>query len=245
MKGIILAGGKGTRLHPLTRHTNKHLLPVGTEPMIYNPVKNLVACGIIEILVVTSSQHMGDIVTTLGSGDEFGADFTYKVQEEAKGIADALRLGRRFAGDEPVFVLLGDNIFDRPLTHFTENYRMLQKEKGARVMLVEVDDPTSFGVAALDEKKVVEIQEKPEKPKSNYAVVGAYLYDNRVWDVIEKLKPSQRGEYEITDVNNAYIARGELEYDFVKGMWMDTGTFESYHRANEILFSRIKEGHSK
>jgi glucose-1-phosphate thymidylyltransferase len=213
--------------------------------MIYNPVKNMVACGVCEILVVTSSRHMGDIVASLGSGEEFGADFTYKVQEEARGIADALRLGRRFAGDESVFVLLGDNIFDSPLTHFTANYRELQKELGARVMLVEVDDPTSFGVAALDEKKVVEIQEKPEKPKSNYAVVGAYLYDSQVWEIIEHLRPSKRGEYEITDVNNAYISKAELEYDFVRGMWMDTGTFESYHRANEILFSRMKEEHAK
>jgi len=240
MKGIILAGGKGTRLHPLTRHTNKHLLPVGPEPMIYNPVKNMVACGVREILVVTSSRHMGDIVTSLGSGEEFGADFTYKVQEEARGIADALRLGKRFAGEKSVFVLLGDNIFDTPLAHFTANYREQQKERGARVMLVKVNDPTGFGVAALDETKVVEIQEKPEKPKSNYAVVGAYLYDSQVWEIIESLSPSKRGEYEITDVNNAYIAKGELEYDFVRGMWMDTGTFESYHRANEILFGRMK-----
>ena len=174
MKGIILAGGKGTRLHPLTRHTNKHLLPVGREPMIYNPVKNLVACGVDEILVVTSSLHMGEIVACLGSGAEFGADFTYKVQEEARGIADALRLGRRFAGDEPVFVLLGDNIFERPLTHFVENFRSAQGERGARVMLVKVGNPSAFGVAALDERKVVEIQEKPENPKSDYAVVGDF-----------------------------------------------------------------------
>ncbi len=242
MKGIILAGGKGTRLYPLTRHTNKHLLPVGPEPMIYNPVKNLVACGVREILVVTSSLHMGDIVTSLGSGEEFGADFTYKVQEEARGIADALRLGRRFAGDESVFVLLGDNIFDTPLVRFVDNFRTEQKEQGARVMLVKVENPSDFGVAALDEKKVVEIQEKPEHPKSDYAVVGAYLYDTRVWSVIDGLKPSKRGEYEITDVNSAYIEQGALQYDFVQGMWMDTGTFESYHRANELLFARLGKG---
>lgn len=241
MKGIILAGGKGTRLHPLTKHTNKHLLPVGPEPMIYNPVKNLIACDIREILVVTSSRHMGDIVTSLGSGEEFGADFTYKVQEEARGIADALRLGRRFAGDDAILVLLGDNIFDRPLIHFVQNFQMLQGEHGARVMLVKVDNPSEFGVAALDEKNVVEIQEKPEKPKSNYAVVGAYLYDSQVWEIIESLHPSKRGEYEITDVNSAYIAKGELQYDFVEGIWMDTGTFESYHRANELMFSSFLE----
>ena len=240
MKGIILAGGKGTRLYPLTRHTNKHLLPVGREPMIYNPVKNLVACGVKEILVVTSSIHMGDIVTSLGSGIEFGADFTYKVQEEAKGIADALYLGKRFAGDDSVFVLLGDNIFEQPLNHFVHNYITKQDGKGARVMLVKVDNPSSFGIAALDEKKVLEIQEKPENPKSDYAVVGAYLYDTQIWKIIEDLSPSNRGEYEITDVNNTYIAKGELEFDFVRGMWMDTGTFDSYHRANEILFSHME-----
>lgn len=240
MKGIILAGGKGTRLYPLTKHINKHLLPVGPEPMIFNPVKNLVECGVGEILVVTSSRHMGDIVTNLGSGSDFGADFTYKVQEEAKGIADALRLGRQFAGNSPVFVLLGDNIFEKPLTHFVRNFRERQNCRGARVMLVEVDDPSSFGVAALDERKVIEIQEKPQKPKSNYAVVGAYLYDSQVWDIINELRPSGRGEYEITDVNNTYIEKGELEYDFVSGLWMDTGTFESYHRANEILFARFR-----
>ena len=244
MKGIILAGGKGTRLYPLTKHTNKHLLPVGPEPMIYNPVKNLVACGIREILIVTSSEHMGDIVTTLGSGEEFEADFTYKVQEEAKGIADALRLGKGFAGDDSVFVLLGDNIFEQPLVHFVDNYKAKQAQKGARVMLVKVDNPSGFGIAALDEKKVLEIQEKPEKPMSNYAVVGAYLYDSQVWNIIEALHPSKRGEYEITDVNNAYIAKGKLEFDFVRGMWMDTGTFESYHRANEILFNRMGEEQS-
>lgn len=240
MKGIILAGGKGTRLYPLTKHINKHLLPVGPEPMIFNPVKNLVECGVEEILVVTSSRHMGDIVTNLGSGCDFGADFTYKVQEEAEGIADALRLGRQFAGSSPVFVLLGDNIFEEPLTHFVKNFRERQNCRGARVMLVEVDDPSSFGVAALDEKKVIEIQEKPQKPRSNYAVVGAYLYDSKVWSIIDGLRPSERGEYEITDVNNVYIEKGELEYDFVSGLWMDTGTFESYQKANEILFTRSR-----
>lgn len=242
MKGIILAGGKGTRLYPLTRHINKHLLPVGPEPMIFNPVKNLVECGVEEILVVTSSQHMGDIVTTLGSGCDFGADFTYKVQEEAKGIADALRLGRQFAGSSPVFVLLGDNIFEKPLTHFVRNFRERQNCRGARVTVVKVDDPSSFGVAALDEHKVIEIQEKPQNPKSDYAVVGAYLYDSQVWDIIDGLRPSARGEYEITDVNNAYIEKDGLEHDFVSGLWMDTGTFESYHRANEILFARFFRG---
>lgn len=238
MKGVILAGGKGTRLYPLTKTANKHLLPVGKEPMIFNSVKNMQACGIKQILVVTSSDHMGDIVNTLGSGQEFGVDFTYKVQNEPKGIADALWLARNFVGNESVFVLLGDNVFENPVDYFVENYVGKQEEQGARILLVEVADPVSFGIAALDEKKVVEIQEKPEKPKSCYAVVGAYLYDKNVWGFIENMVPSSRGEYEITDVNNFYIKENSLEYDFVQGKWMDTGTFESYFKANEIFFRK-------
>jgi len=238
MKGIILAGGMGTRLYPLTKIMNKHLLPVGSEPMIYNPIRNMKACGITEILIITSSLHMGDMVNLLGSGKEFGIDFTYKVQDEAKGIADALRLGERFAGEDNILVLLGDNVFEKPVKYMVDNYIKKQRSKGARVLLIEVDDPNRFGIAALDEKKVVEIQEKPQKPKSNYAVVGAYLYDSKVWDIIRKIKPSGRGEYEITSVNNGYIKTDQLEYDIVKGEWMDTGTFESYYQANKIMFEK-------
>ena len=239
MKGIILAGGKGTRLYPLTKTMNKHLLPVGMEPMIYNPLRNMAACGITEVLVTTSSDHMGQIVTNLGSGSDLGLDLTYKVQNTAAGIADALRLGENFAGSENVFVLLGDNIFEQPLHYFVENYKQKQEGRGARVLLVEVGDPTQFGVAALDEQKVIEIQEKPQQPKSHYAVVGAYLYDNQLWDIIRNLEPSDRGEYEITDVNSVYIQRGQLEYDFIRGRWMDTGTFESYALANELMFRKM------
>ena len=236
MKGVILAGGKGTRLFPLTKAINKHLLPVGPEPMIYNPIRMMQACGIVEVLVVTSTEHMGDMVAALGSGGEFDLQFSYKVQDETKGIADALRLAMGFAGLDNILVILGDNIFDKPLDYFVKNYQFNQKNKGARVLLVEVDDPQSFGIAALDEEKVIEIQEKPESPKSKYAVVGAYLYDHKVFRIIDGISPSARGEFEITSVNNAYIKMGELHYDFVQGRWMDTGTFESYFRANQILF---------
>jgi len=235
VKGVILAGGRGTRLYPLTKTINKHLLPVGPEPMIYNAVRNMAACGVSEILVVTSSAHMGDIVNNLGSGREFGVDFSYKVQDEPRGIADALRLARVFAGPDNVFVLLGDNIFEIPPRHFLENYRKIQGCRGARVLLVEVEDPTRFGVAALDEMKVVGILEKPECPPTPYAVVGAYLYDSSLWEILEGLEPSPRGEYEITDVNNAYADRDLLEYDFVRGRWMDTGTLESYFLANAMF----------
>ncbi len=239
MKGIILAGGRGTRLLPLTKAVNKHLLPVGPEPMIYNPVRNMKACGIKDVLVVTSSSHIGDMVTLLGSGKEFGIRFVYTIQDYARGIADALLLGKSFAGNENVFVLLGDNYFDTPPCYFLSHYQTRQCSVGARVMLVEVAVPSEFGIAALDEKKVIEIQEKPQKPKSNYAVVGAYLYDRKLWDVLDRIRPSKRGEYEITSVNNAYIRLGELEYDFVKGMWMDTGTFESYYFANKYVYERL------
>lgn len=238
MKGVILAGGQGTRLHPLTKTLNKHLLPVGREPMIYNPIRNMAACGVREVLVVTSSRHMGGIVELLGSGAEFGLDLCYKVQDQARGIADALRLAEGFAGRDNLLVLLGDNVFENPADEFVHNFLSIQKGRGARVMLCEVAEPSRFGVAALDEQKVVEIQEKPDRPKSPYAVVGAYLYDARVFDIIRGLSPSPRGEYEITAVNNEYIRMGELEYDFVRGRWMDTGTFESYAMANAWMFER-------
>lgn len=239
MKGVILAGGKGTRLYPLTRTINKHLLPVGPEPMIYNPIRNMVACGIRDVRIVTSSEHMGQMVGALGSGSDFDLNFSYSVQDEAKGIADALRLAEHFVGNDTVLVLLGDNVFEEPLDYFVDHYHQGQQGKGARVLLVEVSDPQRFGVAALDEQNVVEIQEKPEHPKSNYAVVGAYIFDSRAFDIIRHIKPSARGEFEITSVNNRYIELGDLQYDFVsRGRWMDTGTFESYYEANRIMFDK-------
>jgi glucose-1-phosphate thymidylyltransferase len=233
MRGIILAGGKGTRLYPLTKVTNKHLLPVGREPMIFHPVRQMVSAGIRDVLVVTSTDHAGEVVRLLGSGKEFDCRFTYRVQEEADGIAHALALGEDFAGDSSIMVLLGDNIFSHALKSFAERFR--QQDGGARVLLKAVENPQRFGIAALDEKHVLEIEEKPRQPKSNYAVVGAYCYDRNVWDIIRATERSPRGEYEITSVNNAYIQKGKLEYDLVEGGWTDAGTFESLAEANELM----------
>jgi len=239
MKGIILAGGKGTRLYPLTKVTNKHLLPVGSEPMIFNPIKQLVSAGIKEILIVTSTEHMGDIVNLLGSGEQFGVDFTYKVQETAGGIADALRLGKNFANKERIVVVLGDNIAVRSIAQYVDNFR--NQETGARILLKKVSDPTRYGIAALDEQKIVEIAEKPGSPKTNFAVIGYYMYDRKVFDFVEQQKPSERGEFEITDVNNEYIRRGEMEYDILKGDWTDAGTFKSLQAANRMLLDCSNE----
>lgn len=235
IKGVILAGGRGTRLFPLTKVTNKHLLPVGKEPMIYHPVKQLVSAGIKEILVVTSTDHMGDVVNLLGSGKDFGCDFTYKVQEEPLGIAHALALAENFAAGESIAVLLADNIFEWTIKPYAEGFR--KQEKGARVLLKSVNDPERFGIAALDEFHVLSIEEKPKQPKSNYAVVGAYFYDSQVFDIIRGISLSERGEYEITSVNNEYIKRGQLEYDIVQGGWTDAGTFESWIEANQMLLN--------
>lgn len=235
MKGIILAGGKGTRLYPLTKVTNKHLLPVGKEPMVFNPIKQLVSAEIDEILIVTSTEHMGDIVNLLGSGKQFGVNFTYKVQEEAGGIAHALRLGENFANKEKIVVVLGDNVATKSIKPYVDNFR--KQKIGARVLLKEVNEPTRYGIAALDEQKIVEIEEKPDNPKTRFAVIGYYMYDEKVFDFIKQQRISERGEYEITDVNNEYIKRGEMEYDVLEGDWTDAGTFESLQFANQLLLN--------
>ena len=239
MKGIILAGGTGTRLYPLTKVTNKHLLPIGKEPMIYHSVKQLISAGITSILVVTSTNHMGDVVNLLGSGKIFNCDFTYKVQETAGGIAHALALAEDFANGDKIAVILADNIFEYSMKPYADNF--LKQKSGARVLLKEVGDPERFGVAAMDEYHVLDIEEKPDNPKSNFAVVGLYFYDNKVFDIIRDIKPSGRGELEITSVNNIYIESKELKYDIVKGKWTDAGTFESISDANDILLSNNNE----
>lgn len=233
LKGVVLAGGTGSRLKPLTKVTNKHLLPVGHKPMIYYPVQKLVRCGIQEILIVTGVDHMGDVVNLLGSGKEFGCRFTYKVQDEAGGIAQALSLAEGFSHGEPVAVILGDNIFQAALAGYADSFRA-QKD-GARVLLKEVPEPQRFGVAEVRGDKVVSIEEKPRNPKSNYIVTGIYFYDAVVFEIIRTLKPSGRGELEITDVNNAYIARGQMAFDVLEGWWTDAGTFDSLVRANELV----------
>lgn len=233
MKGIILGGGVGTRLNPLTEITNKHLLPVGKEPMIWHPVRQLVLSGITDIMIITSTHHMGSVVNSLGSGQRFGCEFTYRVQEQAGGIAHALALARRFANGDRIVVLLGDNIFEYSIAPYVDEFR--DQPHGARVLLKEVGDPERFGVAALDEQFILQIEEKPFEPRSNHAVVGCYMYDRRVFDIIDQTRPSARGELEITAVNNEYVTRGELQYSFVYGRWTDAGTFESLNEANTLL----------
>ena len=239
MKGVILAGGKGTRLFPLTKVTNKHLLPVGREPMLYNPIKQLVSARIREILIVTSTEHMGDIVALLGSGAEFGVQFTYRVQEDAGGIAQALSLAEAFSGGERIVVILGDNIACQSIRPYVERFR--KQERGARVLLKRVDNPSDFGIAALDEKRILSIEEKPSLPKSDYAVIGYYMYDRQVFDIIRGQKASARGEMEITDVNNVYIDQQQMEYSVIEGDWTDAGTLESWQVANQLMFGANNE----
>lgn len=233
MKGVILAGGLGTRLSPLTKATNKHLLPVGTEPMLYHPIRQLAGAGVSDILVITSTAHMGDVVRCLGSGEEFDCTLSYKVQEHAGGIAHALALAEHFGGGERLCVILGDNIFEYSIAPYVEQFA--QQEDGARVLLKQVGDPERYGVAALDEHQVLEIEEKPARPKSSYAVVGLYFYNRDVFDIIRRILPSERGELEITSVNNAYIRQKRLQYSICQGRWTDGGTFESLFEANRIL----------
>jgi glucose-1-phosphate thymidylyltransferase len=233
IKGVILAGGKGVRLYPLTEVTNKHLLPVGREPMIWHCVRQLISAEIKDILVITSTSHMGDIVNSLGSGTRFDCEFTYRVQEEAGGIAHALALAEAFAEGQRIVVLLGDNIFERSIRPYVDAFR--KQETGARVLLKKVMDSSRYGVAALDEEQVIEIEEKPAQSKNDYAVVGCYMYDPQVFDLIRQTTPSVRGEMEITTVNNLYIRQGQLKYSFVEGAWTDAGTFESLNEAQEIL----------
>jgi len=233
MKGIVLAGGTGSRLYPLTKVTNKHLLPVGREPMIFHPVKKLTAAGIDEILVVTGVEHMGDVVNLLGSGKDFGCRFTYKVQDEAGGIAQALGLAECFAGRDLLCVILGDNVFEDPLRPYVEAFE--RQGKGARLILKAVHDPQRFGVAETEGTRILRIVEKPREPKSDLAVVGVYFYDADVFSIIRTLTPSARGELEITDVNNHYLRAGTLHCDRLSGWWTDAGTFDSLHAAQQLV----------
>lgn len=232
MKGVILAGGTGSRLYPLTKVTNKHLLPVGKYPMIFYSIIKLKEAGVLDILVVTGKDHMGDVVNLLGSGSEMGVYFTYKVQDEAGGIAQALGLADQFVGDDQMVVILGDNVFSDSITPFVHNFR--EQQKGAKILIQQVQDPSRYGVPELNEERIVSIEEKPQKPKSNYAVTGIYMYDCSVFEIVKTLKPSGRGELEITDVNNAFIKKNELTYDILQGWWTDAGTHASLAKANEL-----------
>jgi len=233
LKGIVLAGGTGSRLIPLTKVTNKHLLPVGRKPMIYAPIEKLIGAGIEEILIVTGTEHMGDMVNLLGSGKDFHCRFTYKVQDEAGGIAQALSLAENFAHGVPIAVILGDNIFEDALGPYADAFRA--QRKGALIIGKEVSDPERFGVAEVAGNRVLSIEEKPAKPKSNIAVTGIYFYDAQVFDTIRACRPSARGELEITDVNNAYIRRGELRFERMHGWWSDAGTFQSLTHVNTLV----------
>lgn len=236
LRGVVLSGGTGSRLRPLTKVTNKHLLGIGQKPMIYYPIEKLTSIGIEEILIVTGLEHMGDVVNLLGSGKDFGCRFTYKVQDEAGGIAQALALAENFAQGQPMVVILGDNIFESSLKNYTDKY--IAQKTGARILIRKVDDPRRFGVAELSGDKIIGIEEKPKEPKSEYAVTGIYFYDAQVFEIIRTLKPSARGELEITHVNYAYIKKDQLAYDILDGWWTDAGTFESLSRANELVLNK-------
>ncbi len=234
MKGIILAGGLGSRLRPLTKVTNKHLLPIYDRPMIYYPLQTLCNAGIDEIMIVTGGNSAGDFLRLLGNGREFGLPhIAYTYQEGEGGIADALKLCEHFVGGDRAVVVLGDNIIQEDITPYVRKFEA--QPSGCRLLLKQVDDPERFGVASFDGDKIVGIAEKPKAPKSNFAVTGIYMYDNRVFDYARELKPSARGELEITDVNNAYIAAGDCHYDELKGWWTDAGQFESLYRAAQLV----------
>lgn len=241
MKGVILAGGLGKRLEPLTRITNKHLLPIYDRPMIYYPIQTLVGAGIENILVVTGGNNAGDFLRLLGNGEEFGLKhLNYTYQRGEGGIPEALRLAEHFAAGEPIVVILGDNILERGIRLQVE--RFAANGVGARILLKEAEDPWRFGVAELQGDRIVSIEEKPAKPKSRYVVTGIYMYDARVFDIIKGLKPSARGELEITDVNNAYIQAGQMTYDMLEGWWTDAGLPETLYRAATLVRERRLQG---
>ncbi|MFH0714702.1 MAG: sugar phosphate nucleotidyltransferase [Candidatus Diapherotrites archaeon] len=242
MKGVILAGGLGTRLFPLTKVTNKHLLPVYKKPMIYYPIETLLDAGIKNILIVTGEEHAGHFLKLLGNGKEFGAKFTYELQYGNTGISDALRLAEDFAGDEKIVVVLGDNILSGSIREIVQDFEKGEEEAG--ILLKEVPNAERFGVAELEGDKVVGIEEKPKTPKTNFAVIGVYMYSPAVFELIKSLKPSARGEYEITDVNNAFIKRGTMKAGIYKGEWTDAGTFESLYRAT-VLMKELEEKKGK
>ncbi len=239
MKGIILAGGSGTRLRPLTRVTSKQLLPIYNKPMIFYPLETLLKAGIKDILIIVAPDHAGDFLKLLGSGTEYGCNFTYEIQDKPEGLAQAFTIGENFIGDDSVTLILGDNVFEDDFSEAITTF-----EKGGRVFAKKVHDPERFGVVEFDDdKKAISIEEKPKQPKSSYAVTGLYIYDNTVVKKATELTPSARGELEITDLNNVYLKEGSLDVAFVEGLWLDTGTFESLHQAIEFARQRaLAEG---
>ncbi|ODS42962.1 MAG: spore coat protein [Candidatus Altiarchaeales archaeon IMC4] len=230
MKGVILAGGTGSRLMPLTKVTNKHLLPVYDKPMIYYPLNTLIGAGIDDILIVSGPGHAGHFLNLLGSGKDFGVRLTYEIQDDAGGIAHALSLAQDFSDEEEIAVILGDNIFEDTIVEKIHGFK-----KGAKIFLKGIENPRRFGVPELIGGRIISIEEKPKNPKSSYAVTGLYLYDFEVFDIIKTLKPSPRGELEITDVNNWYIKKRKMDYGIIDGFWSDAGTFESLFRASCLV----------
>ncbi|MFA5164033.1 MAG: sugar phosphate nucleotidyltransferase [Candidatus Omnitrophota bacterium] len=233
-RGVILAGGLGKRLDPLTRITNKHLLPVYDRPMIYYPIQTLVDAGIRDILIVTGGNNAGDFLRLLGNGSEFGLNhINYTYQRGEGGIAEALGLAKHFAQGEKIVVILGDNLIEKSIKKHVDDF--IGQAEGAKILLKKVPDPQRFGVAEIKGGRIISIKEKPRKPRSDLAVTGIYMYDPKVFDIIRPLKPSKRGELEITDVNNEYIRLGEMTFDVLDGWWTDCGTFESLFRANKLV----------
>lgn len=236
MKGIVLAGGKVTRLRPLTKITSKQLLPVYNKPMIYYPLETLIKAGIKDILIIIAPDYSGHFLNLLGSGRDFGVDFSYEIQEEPRGLADAFRIGENFIGNDNVTMILGDNIFEDDFSEAIRGFK-----SGAMVFAKKVPDPARFGVVEFDKQmRAVSIEEKPAKPKSDYAVVGLYTYDNRVIEFAKNLKPSERGEIEITDINRIYLEKDELKVNIIDGVWEDAGTFESLLRVSNFMAQKEK-----
>lgn len=237
MKGIILSGGSGTRLRPLTKITSKQLLPVYNKPMIYYPLDTLLKAGIKDILIIVAPERAGDYLNLLGSGNQFGVRFTYEIQDKAEGLAQAFIIGETFIGSDNVCMILGDNIFEDDLSVEIKNFK-----HGGKVFAKEVPDPERFGVVAFDENmQAISVEEKPAEPKSNYALTGLYVYDNRVIGAAKNVKPSARGELEITDLHNFYLQQGELEVAMVKGEWIDAGTFDSLLRAQNLAKEKLAD----
>jgi len=234
MKGIILAGGLGTRLYPLTTVCNKHLLPIYNKPMIYYPIQALVDVGITDIMLVTGGSNAGEFLRLLGNGRGFGLKhINYSYQKGEGGIAEALGMAQYFADKDKVVVLLGDNVIEKSIKQYVEDFA--RQPQGAKILIKEVEDPERFGVPELKGNKIIEIEEKPKKPKSKYAVTGIYMYDSKVFNIIKTLKPSGRGELEITDVNNEYIKRDEMTFSILDGWWTDCGTHDSLLRASNLV----------
>lgn len=237
MKGIILSGGSATRLRPCTKVTSKQLLPVYNRPMIYYPLNTLIKAGIKEILIIVAPERAGDYLNLLGSGKEFGVKFTYEIQDEPKGLAEAFIIGEKFIDEDNVTMILGDNIFEDDFSQDIKSFK-----SGGKVFAKKVHDPERFGIVEFDKKnKAISIEEKPKSPKSSYCVTGLYIYDSRVIEAAKSLKPSKRGELEITDLNNWYLKKGELEVAMVKGEWIDAGTFDSLLRAQNFAKEKMQD----